>query len=41
MKIRPVGAQLFHAARWTDKTKLIVSSAISRTRLKINKSQQK
>ena len=25
MNIRPVGAELFHADRWTDMTKLIVA----------------
>ena len=25
MKIRPVGAELFHADSWTDMTKLIVA----------------
>jgi hypothetical protein len=25
MKIRPVGAELYHADRWTDMTKLIVA----------------
>jgi len=38
MKIRPVGAQLFHAGgqmdRRTDMTKLVVVSAILRKRLK-------
>jgi len=38
MKIRPVGAELFHEGgrmdRRTDMTKLIIVSAILRTRLK-------
>ena len=33
MKIRPVGAELFHADRQTDITKLIVAFRILRTRL--------
>jgi len=35
MKIRSVGAELFYADRWMDRTKLIVDFAILRTRLKI------
>jgi len=35
MKIRPLGAELFHAERQTDKTKLLVFFAILRTRIKI------
>jgi hypothetical protein len=36
-KIRPVGAELFHADRRTDMTKLRVAFAILRTRLKTGK----
>ena len=25
MKIRPVGAELFHADKWTDRTKLLIA----------------
>ena len=35
MKIRPVGAELFHADRQTDKTKQIVSFTIVRTQVKM------
>jgi len=34
MKIRPVGAELFHADGQTDITKLVVAFAILQTRLK-------
>jgi hypothetical protein len=35
MKIRPVGAELFHADGQTDKKKIIVAFEILQTRLKI------
>jgi len=38
MKIRPVGAELFHAGRRTDMTKLTVACHNFRTRLKMRTS---